>query len=223
MEQKKPTKAELERRINNSLVFVPKDKDYKCVYFSDKGLKLEVTQDHTIISTNYHKHIFDNITSTGISNPYIYTRRFIELAEENDCAVKDDNGNVIGYSYAKLINGLKENESKTNEYLIAAFCDLWFFNIFSPLYTIGNNAAASFNVYLDYISNIARTSLFLDEHTDGLTNKQFLSKFIDKVADMTSDIVEQVVFEPMSDEQMVEETMKSLQEKELEEQSQTNS
>jgi hypothetical protein len=68
-------------------------------------------------------------------------KRFIELALENDCTVKDDKG-VVRHSYAKLISVLKDKENKT-EYNICWYIDLWLNNIFSPLYSIDETEIAS--------------------------------------------------------------------------------
>ena len=38
MEQKKPTKAQIENRIKHAIVHVDRTKDTKNVYFDDKGL-----------------------------------------------------------------------------------------------------------------------------------------------------------------------------------------
>ena len=57
-EQKKETKAQLERRIKQAVVFVEKDKDTKSVFFSDKGLRLTVTNDTAVVETGYHRHLF---------------------------------------------------------------------------------------------------------------------------------------------------------------------
>ena len=40
--QQSITKGDMERRMRNALVLVPKDKDYMGIYFDDKGLRLEV-------------------------------------------------------------------------------------------------------------------------------------------------------------------------------------
>lgn len=215
MEKKKPTKAEIERRIKNALVFVPKDKDYNCVYFVDKGLKLEVTQDNTVISTTFHKHVFDNVTSSGISKPYIYVKRFIELAQENDCIVRDENG-VDQYSYQKLMHTLKNKENNPEQYAVAFFCDLWLFNLFMPLYSIDNNAASSLIVYLDYVCNVAKNSIILEEHVEDMTNKQFIEEFITMVKDLTEELVEEVVFKKKTDDELMQESIEALQQDEFE-------
>ena len=61
MEKKKETKGQLERKIQNALVFVPKDKEYSWIYFTDKGLRLETTSDSCVISTGFHKHVFQEL------------------------------------------------------------------------------------------------------------------------------------------------------------------
>ena len=221
MENKKPTKSELERRIKNALVFVPKDKDYQSVYFADKGLKLEVTQEHTIISTTYHKHVFDNITSSGISRPYIYTRRFIEIALDADCTYTDDNGYKF-HSYQKLMNELKADKDKQTEYNIAYYCDLWFFNLFNPLYSIDGNNASAFIVFLDYICNVAKNSIILDEHTESMTNKQFLDKYIGLIMDFTKTMQEEIIFEKKTDDELMQESIDALQEQEQEQEIKQN-
>lgn len=213
---KKPTKSELERRIKNALVFVPKDKDYQSIYFADKGLKLEVTQEHTIISTTYHKHVFDNITSSGISKPYIYTRRFIEIALDTDCTYTDDNGYKF-YSYQKMMNELKTNKDKQDEYIIAFYCDLWFYNIFNPLYSIDTTIQSSYQVYFDYVYNIARNHTILEEHKEGLTTKDFIDNVVSKFKEMTNELNDTILFEKETDEQRIENEIKSLQEDELDE------
>ena len=221
MEQKKPTKAELERRLKNAIVLVPKTKDTDEIYFADKGLRLIVTQDHTVIETGFHRHVFDNITSSGMSRAYIYVRRFIEIAKENDCTYKDDNG-LTFYSYQKLLNELKADKEKETDYIIAFYCDLWFYCIFNPLYAINNDQASSFLVYLNYICDIAKDSLVLDEKLDDMTNKQFLDKFIERVKELTAEMKEQIIFEKKTDEETMQETVKALNEIEQEQQQSLN-
>ena len=146
MENKKITKGDLERRVRNAIVLVPRDKDYNAVHFDDKGLRLEITQDFAVISTGFHRHVFNALTAQGVSRPYLYTKRFIEIALENDCTVKDAKGNVTR-SYGKLMAMLKEKEDK-NEFQTAWYCDLWFNVIFHSLYAIDETTVSSFLVFL---------------------------------------------------------------------------
>lgn len=205
--QKKPTNAQLQKRIANALIHVDKTKDCQTIFFDDKGLRLTVTEDFAIIETGYHRHVFNNYTSDGISRPWLYTKRIIEIANENDCKVGD------GYSYQRLMDVLKDKEDKS-DYNIATYIDWWLMNVFAPLYSIGENEAQAFMVYLDYMHNIAKNSILFEEHKDGLTNKQFIDKYIDLIRDFTNGIDERQVFVAKSDEDVMRENIEAMQQDE---------
>lgn len=213
-EVKKPTKGDMERRLRNAIVLVPKDKDYKAVYFDDKGLRLEVTQDFAIISTGFHRHVFTSLTAQGVSRPYLYVKRFIDMALENDCTVKDAKGNVTR-SYGKLLAVLKEKEDQ-KDFQMAWYIDLWFNNIFHPLYGIGETVSESFLVYESYLHNLARNKVILSEKINGMTNKQFIDEVIDNIKKMTDGIDERTVFEAKSDEEKAKEEIDAIQQHQAE-------
>lgn len=205
MEKKKLTRDQLERRINNSLVFVPRDKDYISVYFSDKGLRIEATKDNCVISTNFHKHVFDAYnTATIVSRPYIYTKRLIEISLENDCKSED------GYSFAKLLDTLKGKEDKT-EYNIVVYVDWWITNCFQPLYSIGESEVESFLVYESYLHNIARNAVLIGEKNEDMTNRKFFANVIKNMQDFIEGVDERVIFHKKSDEELAKESIEELQ------------
>ena len=119
---KKETKGDMEKRMKNALILVPRDKDYQGVFFDDKWLRLEVTDDFAVVSTMFHSHVFHALTANGISRPYAYTKRFIEIALANDCMVKDARGNATR-SYGKLMAVIKDKEDKS-EYNLCWYYDL---------------------------------------------------------------------------------------------------
>lgn len=206
MEKKKATRDQLERKLRNAVVLVPRDKDYLSVYFDDKGLRLEVTADTTVISTNYHKHVFDRyvpsmlMDKTVDSRPYLFTKRIIEYANENEkeIIVEADGENMR--SFTKLLEVLKNKEDKTQFY-IASNYDMWLFNIFMPLYSIGETEAESFLLYESYMHNIARQSVILGERKEAVTNKAFVKRVTELLTEFTSDVEESVVLEQSLDEQ----------------------
>jgi hypothetical protein len=209
MEQKKKlTNGQLQRMIKNALVFVPKDKDYKGIWFEDKGLRLEITNESAIISTNYHRHVFSNITGGGISRPYLYTRRVIEIATENDCRTED------GYSYHKLLETLHAKEDQ-KEYNICVYYEWYVFNMFQPLYSIGESEAETFLVYESYVHNMARNEIVLSEKTEDITNRQFIDRVAKNLKDFTSNLPETVLFKKLSDEEYVKENIEAIQEQEM--------
>ena len=214
MEQKKQTAAQLQRRLDKAVLHIDRTKNVRSVYFSDKGMRLTDCDDVVIIATGYHQHVFYKMTVSGFSRPCLYASRFIDFALENDCTVKDDKGNV-SYSYTKLINVLKEKKDRT-EYNIAVYCDWWFSIIFAPLYALDENAASQFNVYFTYMNHIATQHIFLSEHKDGMTNKQFVDEHDKLMKQFLENITEAPIFEPLSDEQRMKQEMEAMKEQEVE-------
>lgn len=215
MEQKKPTNAQLQRRIQRAVVHLDRTKNTQEIFWSDKGLRLVSDNDYCVIETGFHRHIFSNLTSAGISRPWLYTKRIVEIANEHleDCKTED------GYSFARLLETLKSKEDKT-EYNICMFVDWWLYNIFQPLYSIGESEVEQFFVYESYIHNIARNSVLLSEKTDGMTNKEFLDKVAEEKTKFLEDMEERVLFEKKSDEDVARENIEAIQEQELNEQTQ---
>lgn len=211
MEQKKPTNAQLQKRIKNAVIFIPRTKDTQDIFFSDKGVRLVVDNDGCVIETNYHRHVFSNITSSGVSRPYLYTKRIVEIANENIDAIKTESG----YLYQRLVDVLKDKEDKS-EYNIAVYYEWFLFNIFQPLYGIGETEIETFLVYEDYMHNIARNAIVLSEKTEDMTNKQFIQKVIDNIKEFTDNLEENVLFPKKTDEEIMQEEVSAIQEQEQE-------
>lgn len=204
-EVKKETKAQIERKIKNALVFVPRDKEYSEVYFSDKGLRLETTSDTAVISTNFHRHVFSNVTGSGISRPFLYTWRVIGIANSNDCKTEN------GYSFRKLLETLHAKEDQT-EYNLCVYYEWYVFNMFQPLFSIGETDVETFLVYESYVHNIARNEILLSEKTEDITNKQFVDRVISNIREFTDNITESVLFRKQTDEEYAKENIEAAQE-----------
>ena len=212
MEQKKKlTNAQLQKRIENAIVFVPKTKDTVSVFFSDKGVRLVADNDGCVIETNYHRHVFSNITAAGVSRPYLYTKRVIEIVNAN---LKDIEVGG-GYSYQRLLEVLKAKEDKT-EYNIVTYYEWWLMVIFDGLYSIGESEIESFLVYFKYIGIIATNSILLDEHKEDMTNKQFIQKVFDNIKEFTDSLTESILFPKKTDEERMKEEIEAIQQTEQE-------
>lgn len=213
MEQKKPTNAQLKKRIERAIVLIDRTRDTQEIYFFDKGLRLQVNEDVAIIGTNYHRHIFNSITSSGYSRPYLYTKRFVEIAlgfgDETKVKTKD------GWSYARLFDELKKREDK-NDYNLCWYYDIFLYNIFAPLYGIGESVPETFLTYENYVHNIARNEVILSEKLDDMTNKTFMNLVVDKMESFVDDIEERVIFYKKTDEELVQEEIDALQGQEQE-------
>ncbi len=205
MQQKKPTNADLTRKIQNAVVFVPKDKDTKTTFFMDKGLRITVTDDYAVIETQFHRHVFDMITSSGVSRPYIYTKQVLDIALENNCD-----------SMSALFEKLKGKEDKT-EYNIVWYYNIWLTNIFAPLYEIDETNSAAFLVYETYLHTIARQEEILKEKTSDVTTKDFIRNITSKLIEYTEYMDDSVIFQKVSDEELLEKEIAALQESDFSE------
>jgi hypothetical protein len=211
MEQKKPTNAQLQKRIANALIHIDKTKDTESIFFGDKGLRLTVNEDYAIIATGFHRHVFNNFTNAGISRPYLYTKRVIEIANENLKDIEVDGS----YSFQKLLEVLKAKEDKS-EYNIVTYVSWWLEIIFAPLYSIDESEAGSFLVYEAYLHHIARQAVLLSEKKEDMTNKQFFDEVIKNMKNFIEGVDEHVIFHKMSDEEMAQANIDAIQEQEQE-------
>lgn len=220
-QEKKPTAAQLERRLINAVMHIDRTSNTREIYFSDKGLRLVDCEEHVLIQTGFHTHVFSKVTSSGYSRPALYVSRLIDIAlgdvEYGEASKEDKN-----YSYKKLFDVLKAKDDKT-QYNIAMYVNWWLEIVFAPLYAIDENAASQFNVYFKYLNHIATQHIFLSEHKDGLTNKQFVKEHDELMDEFLKNIEESPIFEPMSDEQRVKQEMEAMQQQEAEEAVQTQS
>ena len=199
MESKKLSNGQLQRKIKNALVFVPKDKNYQVIFFEDKMIRLECTDDFCVISTGYHRHVFDAVNfnqSVGFSRPYLYTKKIIEIAFNNDCQTEEG-----VFTYEHMLDVLSVKEDK-NDYNIATYYQWWLFNIFHPLFSIGENEIETFLVYEQYLHNIARSKIILGEKDKDITNKMFIDEVLETERKFTEGMQELVVFHKITDEEM---------------------
>lgn len=211
MEQKKPTNAQLQKRIANALIHIDRTKDTQSIFFTDKGLRLTTNEDVAIIATGFHRHVFNNFTNAGISRPYLYTKRAIEIAIENIDAVETEDG----YSFAKLLEVLKAKEDKS-EYNIVTYVSWWFEIIFAPLYSIDESEVGSFLVYEAYLHHIARQAVLLSEKKEDVTNKTFFDEIIKNMQNFIEGVDERVIFHKLTDEELAHAKFEAIQEQEQE-------
>ena len=210
------TNAQLLKKIEKAVIHLDLTKSTRSIYFDDKGLKLisDDEEGYAVVGTNFHQHVFQAVTATGYSRPYLYVKRFIDIALENDCVVKDKKGNA-SYSYVKLFDTLKKKEDQS-DYNIAFVVDMWFFNIFSNLYSIDETTPSLGIVWEEYMHNIAKNQVILDEHKEGLTNVQYVNSILDLEKSFLGGIKEETLFEAISDEERMKQEMEALQKDEEE-------
>lgn len=214
MEKKntKPTNAQLLRRIERAVVHIDLTKSTISTYFSDKGVRLTANDESAVIAFGYSQTIFNSFTSSGVSRPWLYTKRIIEIANENKESIKTDSG----YSFQKLLKVLKEKEDNA-EYNIVVFWEWWVFNCFQPLFSIGESDAESFLVYEAYVHNIARNQVILEEKKEDMTDKQFIDKVIKNMQEFTGHNEPRVIFHKKTDEEIMKENIEAVAEQDMNE------
>jgi hypothetical protein len=211
MEQKKETRATIERKIKNAIIFIPKDKDTTSIFFSDKGVRLTVTMDNAVVAFGYSQTIYSNFTAAGVSRPYLYTKRVIEIANENLKDIEVDGG----YSFQRLLEVLQAKEDKS-DYNIVTYVSWWLEIIFAPLYSIDESEVGSFLVYEAYLHHIARQAVLLSEKKEDMTNKQFFDEVIKNMQNFIEGVDEHVIFHKMTDEEMAQANIEALTQNEQE-------
>jgi hypothetical protein len=209
--QKRPTNGQLQKRLERAVLHLDRTKDTQSIYWSDKGCRLTADNDYAIIAFGYSQTVFNNYNMSGVSRPWLYVKRVIEIALENEENIKTENG----YSFQKLLDVLKEKEDKS-QYNIVTYFSWYLMCLYSPQFSIGETEIESFLVYEDYIHNIARNAILLSEKTDDMTNKQFIQKVVDNLKEFTDDLEENVLFHKKTDEQMMQENIEAIQEQENE-------
>ena len=210
MEQKKKlTNAQLQKRLEHAVLHLDRTKNTQSIYWSDKGCRLTADDDYAIIAFGYSQTVFNNYNMSGVSRPWLYVKRVIEIALENEENIKTENG----YSFQKLLDVLKEKEDKS-QYNIVTYFSWYLMCLYSPQFSIGETEIESFLVYEDYLHNIARNAILLSEKTEDITNKQFIQKVIDNIKEFTDGLEEHILFPKKTDEQVMQEEIAAIQEQE---------
>ena len=202
MQEKKETYKQLLRRLKSAVVLVEKTKETESVFFDDKGLRITVNDEYAVVETGYHSHVFSAYFGGGVSKPWLFMRRLVKIALECECN-----------TYSALLSKLKEKEDK-GDYNFVYFVDWWLFNIYHPLYTIGNTDTEFFLVYEEFMHNVAKNSIILEEKESDMTNKDFVNKIVANMREYMSDVTEVVLFKKETDEEITQQNIEALMEQE---------
>ena len=88
------------------------DKSEKSIYLADIGVGIYISKFQPVLSTNFHRHVWENINSVGYSGVFMYLNSFLDivLAKLDDIKDKNTKGELY-YSFGKLkACALSENE-----------------------------------------------------------------------------------------------------------------
>lgn len=199
---KKPSNEQLRKQIINSVVYVERTKGTDEVYFDDKHLRITVTDDHAVVQTGFHTHVFNRLAPYGTSLPYTYLSQFVGIALANDCMVTEKQGEktVTYRSYKKLSDTLNAKKDKA-EYNLFWYVDIWLNCIFEPLYSIGPRPMEQFLLYERFLHDVARKHIILTDQDKKVTNLDFINKVHELEKKYIADISDNVLFEPKTKEE----------------------
>jgi len=177
MEQKKPTKKQLEKKLNEATVFV--DKAEKSIYLADIGVGIYITKFQTVLSTDFHRHVWENINSAGYSGVYMYINSFLDIALSHldDIKGKTDKGELY-YSFGKL----KGCSLLENEKAIINKVEMFIYSVNDGLYSIGsNNDATGIMLYLDYLYTMSKAALVSELPNENILVNTFVKDLTARV------------------------------------------
>jgi hypothetical protein len=184
MEQKKITKAQLKKRIENAQLIVDRGKDYKAIYFSDIGVGIYICKDFVVTTTNFHQHVFNKITAGGYDTPSIFFSHLVDIANAHLPEIefkqpqnKKKDKYDISYSIKKLIE--LETLSDTDKFIVKT-CERFIYIINGPVYALGTDDFSNANHMLQWGEFVTRGLVFLDqkEATEDLSFNDLYNQYI---------------------------------------------
>lgn len=183
MEEKKITKAQLEKRINNAQLIVDKGNAYKAIYFADRGIGIYICKDYVIASTNFHQHVWNKVIGAGYNKPCLYLEEMVDIANAhiNEIGDKNNKGELF-YSLTKLqsLSSLTEEER-----ILIILVERFLYVLNDAPYAIGNEQQDITNLMVQYLCWLTKASVFMEERTDDMIRNDFYNKFISLLRYMT--------------------------------------
>lgn len=187
--EKKPTRAQIESKVKNALVFVPRDKEYKEIYFSDRGLRLAITSDYAIVGRLSFQFVFNRVVPNGYSVNYIIIEKIIEMAEEYGCITKNDEGEEI-YSYWTLFDNISTSGKEGATIDLSIFCmfSIWINTQQHTLFGMSDNMRDSFTLQAIHDVNTLIYGVMSKPYEKDMSNKDLFvelqSALIEYIADI---------------------------------------
>lgn len=182
----KPSKAQLEKELNSAILIIEKGNDYKAFRFSDIGINIQVCKDFTIMSTNFHQNIWNNVIPTGYSNTYTFLGLICDVANKNkaEIVVKNSKGEVeYHFNKLKAISTLDDSDRA----LLHIF-EMWVYTLNDTPFMIGSGKVEMSNLSASYILWLAKNSVIFNERKEDLTKNDFYNNLIKQIRFLSFDI-----------------------------------
>ena len=218
MEQKKPTNAQLQKRISRAIVHIDRTKDTKEVFFDDRGIRIVISDERAIISQLSFMMTFDEIVSGGYSRNYMVLNRMVEMVDEYDCVVVNEKGEK-SVSFWKLYDSVKNSTKEGHEAdngIITKFI-IWFGVMQSSMFMLSERTDFTFALGTQYAMNGIISGSISKFYEKDMTNKELLAE-IAKEFDTYRDSVKEefVVMKKETEEDRKQAIANAIQEQEQE-------
>ena len=188
MESKKLSKAQLEKAVRTAIVYVPKTKETKTLRLDDRGFTITITENYTVVSTNFHRNVFSNFVSDGLSNPHVWLDSFIQICEKYHeyGEIKDDNGNVKAFSLKQMMENAKDKLEDV-EFMILQHTDAWLSTLTEGCFAIGDTDLHIQDVMIMYLSFLAKSNVLLSAADKDIYKQEMYNKYLAAIRWMVLD------------------------------------
>lgn len=182
----KPSKAQLESKIAKSVLLIERGNDFKAFRFSDIGILIELCEDYTIISSNFHKDIWSNMTPSGLSNVYVLLNEVVSIANEfkNEISVKNEKGE-IEYHFSKF-KDLSIIDSNDRNILI--LFEKWLYVLNDAPFMMGSEKPDVLAIIASYILWLSKNQIFFSERIGDMTANDFYNELIKNIRYMSFNV-----------------------------------
>lgn len=180
MEPKKISKAQLEKAVRTAIVYVPKTKDTRTLRIDDRGYTITITDDYTVVSTNFHRNVFSNFVSDGLSSPHVWLDMFVQICEKyhEHGEIKDEAGNVRAFSLKQM---MAWDEFPQEEYVIVEHTEAWLDTLTEGCFSIGDDELSVQNVSMMYLSFLSKANTLLTAANKDITKNEMYNKYLSSI------------------------------------------
>ena len=133
MEQKKPTKGQLEKMLKEASVYVSKAN--KKVHFSDIGVTIYDCPEEIVLMSNFHTQIWEKINAKGYSETCIMFSQLIDITLNHMSEIIHKGKNGIVYYTLDDLRSLKNITYP--EFFIIRSCEKFIFTTESFAFSLG--------------------------------------------------------------------------------------
>lgn len=176
MEQKKATRAELEKRIKNAQLIIDKGKNYKAFYFADRGIGIYICKDYVVSTTNFHQHVWNRINSAGYNSTCLILESLVDIANAHAEEIQDKNEkDEIYYSLDKLriLDTLTETEK-----IIIQMVEKWLYLINDSIHSLSNNPILYGSNNIKYFTWHALQNAFVNNENKDVSYNDLIDRYL---------------------------------------------